>query len=612
MSIRKLMKLGVIATVSAAMFGCGGGGGGGETPTPTPSLETKSGKVIHGYLANATVFVEYSNNCSAPSSTLTNATGDYQIEVNENCDYVLKVYNGHDLTLDEDFHGILKAPKGYKNITPFTTLAAVNPTAAEQIRQNLKLDSLDVDYVNATIPVDALEISQVIAEIIDAIGEIAPGDEVAINAVVNAIAERLATASESDLANDTVVGELITSAVVEALNSIESINVSNATTLQAGFSALVNSILDAVDDSVENASLNSTIGEAITTAISANSTSIDQISNATQSVKFDVGVIEIGGVSIYNGGNATLTESQVSENKTISIDGWVENHDLVGSENKTYEATFVAYVNDKNSNREATITLSPVEITLSNSTADVVSVRVPQDATLHIRGRNSNGELVDATYTNDLADVIRIDDHGHIIYDLEQVEQKLAAGGNEDLVDIGYPGNYEVRIVAVGFPMEQIEFNVVVTSVNESEVTPPSPPANETSNETYDVLRAVESGGQWVVYWDKDESGNYTSGDTYPVSILRFDTWNSTYELKVEPSLPSEDSWPSATSIRGYTQICFYTNGTASLGSAEDCDAIVAYASETNDGVYSGFAGKTLCVGFDNDTEACYNVPAAE
>ena len=54
MSIRKLMKLGVVAAVSAAMFGCGGGGGGPSVPS-TATIEGK--KAIDGYLENATVYV---------------------------------------------------------------------------------------------------------------------------------------------------------------------------------------------------------------------------------------------------------------------------------------------------------------------------------------------------------------------------------------------------------------------------------------------------------------------------------------------------------------------------------------------------------------------------
>jgi len=55
MSIRKLMRLGVVAAVSAAMFGCGGGGGGEYQPPPPSPSTTVQGAGVDDYIIGGTV-----------------------------------------------------------------------------------------------------------------------------------------------------------------------------------------------------------------------------------------------------------------------------------------------------------------------------------------------------------------------------------------------------------------------------------------------------------------------------------------------------------------------------------------------------------------------------
>jgi ElaB/YqjD/DUF883 family membrane-anchored ribosome-binding protein len=126
---------------------------------------------------------------------------------------------------------------------------------------------------------------------------------------------------------------------------------------------------------------------------------------------------------------------------------------------------------------------------------------------------------------------------------------------------------------------------------------------------TYDVVRAVLSGGQWVLYWDKNNDGIHQKDETYPIPILRFDKWDANYALQVKSSLPPENDWPNSNTIKGYGTICFMKTGTTESSPSDQskCDAVVSYAKET-DKAYTGFNGKTLCVDFGSNNVVCSEV----
>jgi hypothetical protein len=89
---------------------------------PVPEL---TGKVIDGYLAGATVFVDVNGNDrldAGEPSTTTDATGGFLLRTGLTGPIVAQ--GGRDISTNLEFEGVLRAPAGSTVVTPLTTLVA--------------------------------------------------------------------------------------------------------------------------------------------------------------------------------------------------------------------------------------------------------------------------------------------------------------------------------------------------------------------------------------------------------------------------------------------------------------------------------------------------------
>lgn len=86
-------------------------------------LREQSGKVIDGYLAGATVFLDVDGDgeqdANEPSTT-TDANGNFVLRSNQSGTLIAR--GGKDTVTNLDFEGVLKAPPGSTAVTPLTTL----------------------------------------------------------------------------------------------------------------------------------------------------------------------------------------------------------------------------------------------------------------------------------------------------------------------------------------------------------------------------------------------------------------------------------------------------------------------------------------------------------
>jgi hypothetical protein len=148
----------------------------------------------------------------------------------------------------------------------------------------------------------------------------------------------------------------------------------------------------------------------------------------------------------------------VGNNKTLSITFEVENGDSI---NGTFKGSLVMILDDLDSQREATITLSNVEVTVNNGT--ITSIKVLDNAQLTVEGTDSSGNPVEATFTNISADTVS-GGNNNLTYNLENIETKVQdeTGNTDALHQVIYAGNYEITIYSPDFPMDSVQAHVTV------------------------------------------------------------------------------------------------------------------------------------------------------
>jgi hypothetical protein len=87
------------------------------------SPPTNTGKVVDGYIAGATVFIDTNRNGQPDAGepiTQSDAQGNFTLP--QGVDGPVVAFGGRDVTTGVDFTGILKAPAGSTAVTPLTTL----------------------------------------------------------------------------------------------------------------------------------------------------------------------------------------------------------------------------------------------------------------------------------------------------------------------------------------------------------------------------------------------------------------------------------------------------------------------------------------------------------
>ena len=484
MSVRKLMKLGVIATVSATMLlGCGGGGGGGgETPAPT-SVTIEGKQVIDGYLEGATVYVECNGvRYYAPGPTDNEGKfGDFPVPYecrNEN----VRVEGGTDTVTGKEFRGVLLAKNG-QNVTPLTTLVVLNPDLEAKLEE-LTDGRIDIDYVKEKTKPDVLEVAQTVAQVVSKAAEAAgitkPED---VEEVLKSVATELATVN--DIADETQIVKAVTSAVATKVKEIAEASgtakIGDVNTFQDALETIANGVVNAIPDDQpvdlqSIADYASNLETAVTTADTQLSTAVTRLEVVPTVVKFA-------------GHEATVQDSKftllvpvtdVQNNKELGLTVEINNaEEIIGAGNeKTYEVSSTATVTDNSSKRKAVVSLEPVYVTI-NGSGEITSVEVPGTdsekgpAKLTVSGTDSTGEAINPVVVenkqtdSNFNGIIGLNTSGNvstISFDLEVVEDKIQSEVSEDhpLYMVDYKGNYDIEIRIEGLPVDTIKGTLTV------------------------------------------------------------------------------------------------------------------------------------------------------
>jgi hypothetical protein len=148
-----LTKKPVYLALILALSGCGGGGSGGNSSADNSTV-TLSGKVVDGYINDATVFCDSNKDGiqdTGEASTTTSGQGDFTFS--PTCSTTLVSTGGTDIATGYVFKGILKAPVGATILSPLTTLLADSGLTNAQLVSALGLaEGTDLTKIDPAAP----------------------------------------------------------------------------------------------------------------------------------------------------------------------------------------------------------------------------------------------------------------------------------------------------------------------------------------------------------------------------------------------------------------------------------------------------------------------------
>ncbi len=468
MEIRRLMKLGVLTTISASLVGCGGGGGG------TPSTVTKpGGKVIDGYIKDATVFADCNGNkkldTGEPTPGVTNTNGSFKsFSIPASCkDAELIAMHGFDLTTGKPFNGILMAPPNSKNITTLTTLVAVNPSLKSKIQSLLSENqTIDIDYVKKKVPGNVIRLASAVGAAVNVASSISANKTEVAATVVKRIAKKLSNVT--DLGNGTALADAVANATADAINGIKhkipEIQNVNATAIESSLKQTIQTMNNEIPNTpISYSNCTSIIKQAFSNATSG-------IENNAIATKYTLSSIEISGKKTKVSGNKfsiSVPLQNIENNKKVEIN-FTTNY-VNGTRNYN-NVTMMVKIVDENSNRTATLELSPVKVGIENGT--LKSITVPKGAKLTVTRTDFLGEQVeqvvlenkqaDSTFDGSIGICNSTSGGGCFYYDLAVVENKIKTYPLYEIIN--KQGKFDITISFDGIPVNTVTGTVEVGS----------------------------------------------------------------------------------------------------------------------------------------------------
>ena len=161
--IKKYLTLSLIAAVGI-FTGCGGGGGSSDSSSSNQqNLTDINGKVVDGYVKNATVCIDLNNNFQCDKnepSTTSDSNGNYSFKNIENKNYTLISKGGTD-TENNTPAIIMYSNTKYKNITPLTSLAVKE--GEDKVAQYFNIDKSQI----SADPIKNNEIKNIVTNIVN-------------------------------------------------------------------------------------------------------------------------------------------------------------------------------------------------------------------------------------------------------------------------------------------------------------------------------------------------------------------------------------------------------------------------------------------------------------
>jgi hypothetical protein len=466
----------IMGAIAVLAYGCGGGGDDdGVTPTPTPTpAASLSGTLSQTYVKGATIIADK----IVAGTTLGNYlldTGEVSTTSDDNGQFALEVpagYNGYVLfskggmLVNAAGNSVparpMLAPAGARNITPVTTLAALNPDLVSQMGAQY-----DADIANAAgVSGEVLQL----AKIAEAILDLLSADD---NQVVTDMADKFAVLQHVaddfdgvDLSDDSAVNAATATAVGNILDDEAIVPASmfadtdSKQAIADSFSQTIQTITAAIDQSAETVMESDVQAEcesAVESGVGEVSTKFKTVSTQITVIQFldsdnvILDQIQTAGFT----GTKNLTATVANQISKIAF-GLTGNNDFAAASSYLGVSIPVTII-DANSQRKATVACTNVDVTVA---ADgTITITTSDETQLEINGTNSAGEQVVAKMDNiDATDAISdiVSPNGQsIIFDFDALSAKIEAelGSDSDLYEIGSIGDYTISITAEGEPL---------------------------------------------------------------------------------------------------------------------------------------------------------------
>ena len=266
-----------VVLLALTTAGCGGGSSGSSDSSSQPAAE--SGYLAQNYVKNATIIADKiiadgKGNYELDAEevgTVSDDSGYYTLSIPADYgDYVLYAFGGTVLAADGETESAahpMLAPAGSRNLTPVSTLCALNPDLADMIGDDFDVDIADSNGIDGSI----LQLAQSVETLLEILT--AEGSQIVSSNKKTACMEHLADAlaASLDLSSDVAITAAATAAVTNILNDSDIID-SDRITIDdaAGIISLVTTgvqtVLTAIDETATV--VESDILETVETAVS--------------------------------------------------------------------------------------------------------------------------------------------------------------------------------------------------------------------------------------------------------------------------------------------------------------------------------------------------------
>ncbi len=470
--MKSIFKLTLAASVAMLIAtGCSNSDGNSSSTITPPANLVSSGKLIDGYIAGGLVFADCNGDnthqIDAEPSTVTDGKGDFELSVPVSCaEATLIASGGVNLDTGLPFSGVLMAPAGSANITPLTTLVAVDPSFATKIAAYGI--AVDTDFISTAIPSDLLIISQQVAT---AINLTASNTKISdISTIIASVVEPLVTSLATvDLSDSNASASTLSTAASDAFVSIAendpNIDVTDASVIQAAVNSSLVVITEVIGSAPTDAAGNVVLAdvdtETIKTAVEA---STDEIKTVVILPIVHITGFVIGSdpevTAQYNLYTTTTNESSISTSFTANVE--VED-----AKDNNYVVALSMAVADVNSNRSANVVISNVVMSTLAASGSALTIDPEQVLSATVTGTDANGDLFPAVQLTDgrLGDVMTSNGTAITINMAALLSKvKSTAGETHPLGDFFIPGKYGVTVVASGgIPMDYLNYILDLT-----------------------------------------------------------------------------------------------------------------------------------------------------
>lgn len=475
----KLKKtLVVMGTLAFLAYGCGGGGDDGVTPTPTPTPPASlSGTLSQTYVTGATIIADKIVDGTTLGnylldtgevSTTSDDQGHFDLEIPTGYnDYVLFSKGGTFLNAAGDPVPArpMLAPAGARNITPVTTLAALNPDLVTQIGAQYDADIADAAGVSGEV----LQLAKIAEAILDLLSD---GDNQVVTDMADkfALLQHVADGFDSvDLGDDSAVNAAAATAVGNILDDEAIVPTSmfaDAGSKQAiadSFSQTIQTITTAIDQTAETVMESDVQAEcesAVESGVGEVSAEFKTVSTKISVINFmDSGSVVLDQIQTTGfTGTKTMTATVANQISKVAF-GLSGNNDFATV--SSYLGVSIAVtINDADSLRNATYACTNVDVSVA---ADgTITITTSDDSQLVINGMNAAGVQVSAVMNN-IGDIVSVNGQS-IIFDYDALSAKIEAelGSDSDLFDISVVGDYTISLNADGVPFAPFALELVV------------------------------------------------------------------------------------------------------------------------------------------------------